>query len=963
MRLTFRQFWLFSALLPLLISTGTTRGAVQSSLKPPQEYLRMPGLKGIRQSELKLSSFGTSDAAAMKLDLTIDAPFTVSRDRVEPLDNSKGFVWYGRVDGAPYSTAIFVVDSNTVSGHVTRGDGAVYEVRTAEDGTKWTLEIDQSQFPDGDDAVPVPRDAAGTAAVAADTASNNLGDTDDSSTIDVLVLYTSAARVAAGGAASIQQLIQLGISETNQGYANSDVVQRVRLVRAQEVNYAESSSGIATDLNRLRTAGDGFMDEAQTLRDTYGADLVSLWVNSSEKLCGVGYLLNDPMLSGSFLSQYGFSVVQQACATGYYTFGHEMGHNMGAHHAKEDLNSDGSVPTGAYPYSNGYKNTYWTKFRTIMAYDGNCACPRINYWSNPLVLYGGIFTGVAPESPQGAANSLTLNNTRPLVASFRPTVVPITSSDRSGPLLTITSHGNGETVYSAYPISITISGVATDAGQGDNAISSVAVNGLPAADVTATGTSMTYWNRSLTLSAGPNTITVVATDNSLNRNATMLSITINVIITTSSTASTYHVFPQFADGVLSDGSYYRNTLMVSNRDWSTPASCVFHLNGLTVNGSDTFPFTFPPFGWTITPIGSRQSLRSGYATLQCSSKVEAQLIYSEYSAAGIKLSEATVFSSPPAASVEILADTREGARMGIAITNDSSQAATYSIDVYSSTSSSPIASTSLALDAYSNQATFLDQLVSVPPEIYGPVTVTSSNGMASVIGLRYTGNIFTTIPEEVTSTASPTARSYHIFPQFADGVLDDGSYYRTTVMMDNPGHRSSNCSLRLRGLTVNGSSLFDYGTLEPGGYAVDTSIRSMQSLRSGYAVLNCSASVEAQLLYSHYSASGTKISETTVFSSPNASAQQVMLLADTREGAHFALAIANDSDQSQEYLISFGGSITGSITVGPRSNRAFFLVEPLDYYGPVYVSSNKPPSVIGLRYTGEAFTAIPGTIP
>src|SRR5437899_11142682 len=130
----------------------------------------------------------------------------------------------------------------------------------------------------------------------------------------------------------------------------------------------------------------------------------------------------------------------------------------------------------------------------------------------------------------------------------------------------------------------------------------------------------------------------------------------------------------------------------------------------------------------------------------------------------------------------------------------------------------------------------------------------------------------------------------------------------------------------------------------------------MQSLRSGYAVLNCSASVEAQLLYSHYSASGTKISETTVFSSPNASAQQVMLFADTREGAHFALAIANDSDQSQEYLISFGGSIT----VGPRSNRAFFLVEPLDYYGPVYVSSIKPPKVIGRRYTGEAFTAIPG---
>ena len=55
-----------------------------------------------------------------------------------------------------------------------------------------------------------------------------------------------------------------------------------------------------------------------------------------------------------------FSVVERGCATGYYSFGHELGHNMGLNHARED-----SVGTGAYSYSYGYK---WTGYRTVMAY-------------------------------------------------------------------------------------------------------------------------------------------------------------------------------------------------------------------------------------------------------------------------------------------------------------------------------------------------------------------------------------------------------------------------------------------------------------------------------------------------------------------------------------------------------------------------------------------------------------------
>jgi len=969
-RFSLRPFSLFWPLLLLITNSAVNRAAVQSSLNPPQEFLHMPGLKQIRRTQVKSSSLSPSGAAVMQLNLTANTAFTMSRDHVEGLQDSDTLVWYGRVEGVPYGTAVFVVNGNSVTGHVTRGDGTVYEVRTAEDGSQWTLEIDQSLFPETDDAVSIRRDdsSAPSARPANDSANAADTDTDSSSTIDILVLYTPAARIAAGGATGIQQLIQLGIAETNQGYANSGVIQRVRLVHAGEVHYSESSGGISTDLTRLRTPRDAFLEEAQTLRDTYGADLVSLWVDSPERVCGIGYELQDPTLPPSFLTQYGFNVVQQSCATGNYTFGHEMGHNMGAHHAKEDLDSDGSIPRGAYSYSNGYKNLTFTKFRTIMAYAGTCGCPRINYWSNPLVNYAGLPAGVDPDSEQSAANALTLNNTRPLVANFRPTVVPIISSDLTGPSLLVTTHGNGSTVLS--PL-ITISGTATDAGQGDNGVSSVTVNGVPAGGDTTTATGIANWSRSLMLDAGVNTVTIVAKDNSLNHNATTRTITITLILTVSTTSNTYHVFPQFVDGVLSDGSYYRSTLMVSNRSSSDTSTCSFRLHGLTVNESDTFLFTFPPYGWTITPIASEQDFQSGYATLQCSRNVEAQLLYSAYSATGVKLSEATVLSSPPASSVEILADTRENAAIGLAIANDSDQDTIYSLNVYSGSSSLPIASTSLTLAARTNRTAFLDQLIDVPSGIYGPVTITSTEGTASVVGLRYTGNIFTAIPAVVKGTSSSTARNYHIFPQFVDGVLADGSYYRTTLMINNSGKTSSSCSLRLRGLTLNGSTVIDYGTLEPGSYVIATSDGDTQSLQSGYATLHCSENVEAQLTYSHYSPSGAKLSEATVLSSISIPpgfrglpTPQVQILVDYREGARFALALANDSDQPVTYRAA-----ERDVTLDPHTNLTVFLDEWSaldDFYGPVYVTGvagTGPANVIGLRYTGEVFTTIPATIP
>lgn len=77
------------------------------------------------------------------------------------------------------------------------------------------------------------------------------------------------------------------------------------------------------------------------------------------------------------------------------------------------------------------------------------------------------------------------------------------------PILTITSPLDGAVVFSN---TITLQGTASDAGQGDNGIASVAVYGDPAAGGSATGAEPANWSISLPLKPGSNTFPVVATD-------------------------------------------------------------------------------------------------------------------------------------------------------------------------------------------------------------------------------------------------------------------------------------------------------------------------------------------------------------------------------------------------------------------------------------------------------------------
>jgi hypothetical protein len=348
---------------------------------------------------------------ALQLDLFPDVSLTALPDRLE-VYSPVSFSWLGTVDGVALSQVTLVVRQGMMAGTIAM-PGRLYQVRYVGGGLHAVVELDPGRFPPGADPIPVYPPPSGAAPEPGADAQP-----DDGSLIDVLVVYTAAARAAAGGTGAIQALIDLAITETNTSYANSGITQRVRLVHTAEVVYTESGD-IQTDLTRLQSASDGFMDNVHTLRNTYGADLVQLIVENGGGFCGIAYPMTS--VSAGFAAN-AFGVTARTCATGNYSFGHEMGHNMGARH---DWFVD-PTNNSPYTYNHGYVNA-GAGWRTIMAYNNACSpgfCTRVQYWSNPNVTFNGAPTGVPEGSPNAADNRKTLNNTAFTVANFRAAINP-----------------------------------------------------------------------------------------------------------------------------------------------------------------------------------------------------------------------------------------------------------------------------------------------------------------------------------------------------------------------------------------------------------------------------------------------------------------------------------------------------------------------------------------------------------
>lgn len=250
-----------------------------------------------------------------------------------------------------------------------------------------------------------------------------------SSVIDLMVVYTAQAESSWGGSSNTvanitQAVTNMNISMTNSGVSNVSF----RLVNTEKVTYTESGD-FGTDLSRLAGTSDGFMDNVHTLRNQYGADLVSLIIGSPTSSCGIGYLNTS---ATSYSANSGFNVSLYSCVVSNYTMAHEFGHNMGLRH---DWYVDASTTPCSHHHgyvnqaaiAQGTSSPASARWRTIMAYNNQCAdagfnCTRLNHWSNPSVLYNSSPTGVAIGNSQPSDEAFAYYRMACLVAAFRQEV-------------------------------------------------------------------------------------------------------------------------------------------------------------------------------------------------------------------------------------------------------------------------------------------------------------------------------------------------------------------------------------------------------------------------------------------------------------------------------------------------------------------------------------------------------------
>jgi subtilisin-like proprotein convertase family protein len=386
-------------------------------------------------------------AAQLVLNLFPDVRLTAERVRIEPI--ASGFVWVGTIPESADSRVTIAVVNGIASASIVISDAA-YSVRTAGNNSYEIRQI--TRMP------PLPHGVPRTPAAASATSESERALADDGWTVDALVVYTSAARAAQPGSDvnkdrdAIEALIQLGISETNQAFASSGVadngnVLKIRLVHLTEVIMNESGNA-EIELNRLIEKSDGHHDWIHGLRDTYGADLVHLVVNTLD-VCGKASLMKTA--STTFADQ-AFSISSHICFDDY-VLAHEWGHNMGLQH--DAFASNGA--TGVFPFSRGYVNqaafapgaTPSQRWRDIMAYEDQCfaagfACPSIPRFSNPSLTYNGDRLG----DENAADGARSLRATRVTVANFRPSAPEVSVNDVS------VTEGHGGTKNASFTVSL-----------------------------------------------------------------------------------------------------------------------------------------------------------------------------------------------------------------------------------------------------------------------------------------------------------------------------------------------------------------------------------------------------------------------------------------------------------------------------------------------------------------------------
>jgi hypothetical protein len=345
--------------------TNLGRSLARQQLRDVRSLQAQPTTKALRV--VRINEGLLLQAGDVMLNTFPNEAISMVADRLEKRAE-RDYSWFGS-NPATLSHAILVVNNDNMVGTIRAGN-RLFKIHPLGGGLHAVFHVDDQAFPEDHPPAYDEMERAANPDEADQTAQEPVQEDVIGPTaneiITVIVAYTPGAESEAG---DINGLIQLAVDETNQSYANSGISPRIQLVHKYRTNYTETDD-LDIDGSRFRINGDGYMDEVHSLRNTYAADIAMLIVRQPSVGCG----LAEAILANESTA---FATVAQNCATGYYTFGHEIGHLQGARH-----NPEVDPSTSPFRYGHGY---YYQsgRWRTVMSYNCPGGCTRLPYWSNP----------------------------------------------------------------------------------------------------------------------------------------------------------------------------------------------------------------------------------------------------------------------------------------------------------------------------------------------------------------------------------------------------------------------------------------------------------------------------------------------------------------------------------------------------------------------------------------------------
>ena len=220
-------------------------------------------------------------------------------------------------------------DSGAMNGLAKTADGKSYHLECCmSQGHVWK-EIDTTNMTEEVDDAGVA-DNANMALPPLSEGAENM----DIVTYSVKIYYTQAF---ADETPDLQGYFNILLDETNQGYANSKVPMRMK-IHCPELSTIQDGQDIQETLKQL----ENYKPTLAGTRDSADAAVLLVKSFSTTWACGMAILFT--VSDGRTVS-----VANKNCAAGYYTFAHEIGHNIGLYH---------NVETGhinpRYVYGQGY---------------------------------------------------------------------------------------------------------------------------------------------------------------------------------------------------------------------------------------------------------------------------------------------------------------------------------------------------------------------------------------------------------------------------------------------------------------------------------------------------------------------------------------------------------------------------------------------------------------------------------